>query len=169
MRRGLILGATAYLLWGLFPLYFPLLQPAGALEVLAHRMVWSLLVSAVVLTVVRGWRHIRQMPAKVWLLVLAGASLIAVNWGIYIWAVNADHVVDAALGYFINPLVTVLFGVLIFRERLRVDEERLEAHDARHGALALPHFHDDRDWLRCAFPAPALVQSQSNSGARTAR
>ena len=72
------------------------------------------------LTVVRGWRHIRQMPAKVWLLVLAGASLIAVNWGIYIWAVNADHVVDAALGYFINPLVTVLFGVLIFRERLRV-------------------------------------------------
>ena len=120
MRRGLILGATAYLLWGLFPLYFPLLQPAGALEVLAHRMVWSLLVSAVVLTVVRGWRHIRQMPAKVWLLVLAGASLIAVNWGIYIWAVNADHVVDAALGYFINPLVTVLFGVLIFRERLRV-------------------------------------------------
>ena len=120
MRRGLILGATAYLLWGLFPLYFPLLQPAGALEVLAHRMVWSLLMSAVVLTVVRGWRHIRQMPAKVWLLVLAGASLIAVNWGIYIWAVNADHVVDAALGYFINPLVTVLFGVLIFRERLRV-------------------------------------------------
>jgi len=120
VRRGLILGATAYLLWGLFPLYFPLLQPAGALEVLAHRMVWSLLVSAVVLTVVRGWRHIRQMPAKVWLLVLAGASLIAVNWGIYIWAVNADHVVDAALGYFINPLVTVLFGVLIFRERLRV-------------------------------------------------
>jgi len=120
VRRGLILGATAYLLWGLFPLYFPLLQPAGALEVLAHRMVWSLLVSAVILTVVRGWRHIRQMPAKVWLLVLVGASLIAVNWGIYIWAVNADHVVDAALGYFINPLVTVLFGVLIFRERLRV-------------------------------------------------
>jgi chloramphenicol-sensitive protein RarD len=120
VRRGLILGATAYLLWGLFPLYFPLLRPASALEVLAHRMVWSLLVSAVVFTVVRGWRHIRQMPAKVWLLVVAGASLIAVNWGIYIWAVNADHVVDAALGYFINPLVTVLFGVLIFRERLRV-------------------------------------------------
>ena len=60
------------------------------------------------------------MPARVWLLVLAGASLIAVNWGIYIWAVNNDQVVDAALGYFINPLVTVLFGVVIFRERLRV-------------------------------------------------
>jgi chloramphenicol-sensitive protein RarD len=82
-------------------------------------MVWSLLVSAIVLTVVRGWHAIVTMPPRVWALVLAGAVLIAVNWGIYIWAVNAGHVVDAALGYFINPLVTVLFGVLIFRERLR--------------------------------------------------
>ena len=122
MRRGLTFGATAYLIWGLFPLYFPLLEPAGALEILAHRMVWSLVVSAIVLTVVRGWRAIRAMPPRVWALVLAGASLIAVNWGIYIWAVNAGHVVDAALGYFINPLVTVLFGVLIFRERLRVTQ-----------------------------------------------
>jgi chloramphenicol-sensitive protein RarD len=119
VRRGLTFGAAAYLIWGLFPLFFPLLEPAGALEILAHRMVWSLAVSAIVLTVVGGWRAIRRMPARVWALVLAGAVLIAVNWGIYIWAVNAGHVVDAALGYFINPLVTVLFGVLIFRERLR--------------------------------------------------
>ena len=83
-------------------------------------MVWSLVVSAIVLTVVRGWQFIRAMPLRVWGLVLAGAALIAVNWGIYIWAVNNDRVVDAALGYFINPLVTVLFGVLIFKERLRV-------------------------------------------------
>ena len=62
MRRGMTLGATAYLIWGLFPLYFPLLQPAGALEILAQRMVWSLVVSAIVLTVVRGWRFIRAMP-----------------------------------------------------------------------------------------------------------
>jgi chloramphenicol-sensitive protein RarD len=122
VRRGLIFGATAYLIWGLFPLYFPLLQPAGALEILAHRMVWSLVVSAIVLTVVRGWSAIRAMPARVWALVLAGAMLIAVNWGIYIWAVNNQHVVEAALGYFINPLVTVLFGVLIFSERLRVTQ-----------------------------------------------
>jgi chloramphenicol-sensitive protein RarD len=118
----LTFGATAYLLWGLFPLFFPLLEPAGALEILAHRMVWSLLVSAIVLTAVRGWRAIVGMPPRVWLLVLAGAVLIAINWGIYIWAVNAGHVVDAALGYFINPLVTVLFGVLIFRERLRTTQ-----------------------------------------------
>ncbi|MGS0688773.1 EamA family transporter RarD [Nakamurella sp. GG22] len=120
MRRGLTFGATAYLIWGLFPLYFPLLQPAGSLEILAHRMVWSLLVAAIVLTVVRGWRAIRDTPPRVWVLVLAGAVLIAINWGIYIWAVNNGAVVEAALGYFINPLVSVLMGVLIFHERLHV-------------------------------------------------
>ena len=73
MRRGITFGVTAYLIWGLFPLYFPLLQPAGALEILAHRMVWSLVVSAIVLTVVRGWKAIRAMPLRVWALVLAGA------------------------------------------------------------------------------------------------
>lgn len=119
MRRGLIFGAVAYLIWGMFPLYFPLLTPAGSLEILAHRMVWSLLVAAVVLTVVRGWPAIRATPATVWLLVFAGAVLIAINWGIYIGAVNNGAVVEAALGYFINPLVSVLMGVLIFHERLR--------------------------------------------------
>jgi len=120
MRRGISFGVTAYLLWGLFPLYFPLLGPAGALEILAHRMIWSLVVSAIVLTAVRRWAAIRAMPARVWALVVAGACLIAVNWGIYIWAVNNGHVVEASLGYFVNPLVSVLLGVVIFRERLRV-------------------------------------------------
>ena len=120
MRRGISFGVLAYLLWGLFPLYFPLLVPAGALEILAHRMIWSLVVSAIVLTAVRGWAAIRAMPARVWALVVAGACLIAVNWGIYIWAVNNGHVVEASLGYFVNPLVSVLLGVVIFRERLRV-------------------------------------------------
>ena len=120
MRRGISFGVLAYLIWGLFPLYFPLLVPAGALEILAHRMIWSLVVSAIVLTVVRGWSAIREMPRRVWALVVAGSALIAVNWGIYIWAVNNGHVVEASLGYFVNPLVSVLLGVLIFRERLRV-------------------------------------------------
>ncbi len=122
MRRGLTFGATAYLIWGLFPLYFPLLTPAGSLEILAHRMVWSLVVAALVLTVVRGWPEIRATPPRVWALVLAGAVLIAINWGIYIWAVNNGEVVEAALGYFINPLVSVLMGVLIFGERLRLSQ-----------------------------------------------
>lgn len=118
--RGLAYGLIAYGLWGMFPLYFPLLEPSGAVEILAHRMVWSMLVSAIILTVVRGWRAIVLMPPRVWGLVVAGSCLIAVNWVIYIWAVNNGHVVEAALGYFINPLVSVSLGVLLFRERLRV-------------------------------------------------
>ncbi|HZM66965.1 MAG TPA: EamA family transporter RarD [Nakamurella sp.] len=119
MRRGIGFGVLAYLIWGLFPLYFPLLQPAGALEILAHRMIWSLVVSALILTVVRGWPAVRTMPVRVWALVVAGSVLIGFNWGIYIWAVNNGRVVEAALGYFINPLVSVLLGVAIFAERLR--------------------------------------------------
>ncbi len=119
MRRGVMFGVAAYGMWGLFPLFFPLLQPADATEILAHRMIWSLVVSAVVLTAVRGWRTLRGLGRSVWLLVAAGAALIAVNWGVYIWAVNDGHVVEAALGYFVNPLVSVLLGVVIFRERLR--------------------------------------------------
>lgn len=118
--RGLAYGLIAYGLWGMFPLYFPLLEPSGPVEILAHRMVWSLLVSAIILTVVRGWRAIVLMPPRVWGLVVAGSCLIAVNWVIYIWAVNNGHVVEAALGYFINPLVSVLLGVLLFGERLRL-------------------------------------------------
>ncbi|HEY5881365.1 MAG TPA: EamA family transporter RarD [Nakamurella sp.] len=120
--RGLMYGLIAYGLWGMFPLYFPLLEPAGPVEILAHRMVWSLLVSSVILTVVRGWRAIVTMPPRVWGLVVAGSCLIAVNWVIYIWAVNNGQVVEAALGYFINPLVSVLLGVVLFRERLRLGQ-----------------------------------------------
>ncbi len=120
--RGLMFGLIAYGLWGMFPLYFPLLEPAGAIEILAHRMLWSLLISSIILTVVRGWRAIVTMPPRVWGLVVAAAILISVNWVIYIWAVNNGHVVEAALGYFINPLVSVVLGVLLFRERLRIPQ-----------------------------------------------
>jgi chloramphenicol-sensitive protein RarD len=111
-------GVAAYLMWGLFPLYWPLLEPAGAGEILAHRMVWSLVVMAVVVTVLKQWSNIRVMKGRTWLLVVAASVLISINWGVYIYAVNSGHVVDAALGYFINPIVSVSLGVLIFRERL---------------------------------------------------
>ncbi len=118
MRRGVFFGVAAYLMWGLFPLYWPLLEPATAGEILAHRMVWSLVVMSLVVTVLRQWSEIRRMAGRTWLLVMAGSILISINWGVYIFAVNSGHVVDAALGYFINPLVSVLLGVLIFREHL---------------------------------------------------
>lgn len=120
-RKGLLSGITAYVAWGLFPLYWPLLKPAGALEILAHRMMWSLIVVAVLLATRRNWSWIRELaahPRRVALLA-AAALLITVNWGTYIYAVNNGHTIEAALGYFINPLLSVVFGVLIFRERLR--------------------------------------------------
>ncbi len=119
MRRGVLYGIAAYLIWGLFPLYWPLLKPAGAGEILAHRMVWSLIFMSIVATALRQWSDIRKMAGRTWLLVVAGSILISVNWGVYIYAVNSGQVVDAALGYFINPLVSVLLGVIVFRERLR--------------------------------------------------
>ncbi|MCW3040709.1 MAG: rarD [Solirubrobacterales bacterium] len=121
MRAGVLFGLGAYSLWGLFPLYFPLLDPAGPVEVLAHRIVWSLVFVVGVLAARSRLRGLRALAADRRTLVLLSASsvLIATNWGVYIYAVSADHVIEAALGYFVNPLVSVGFGVLVFKERLR--------------------------------------------------
>ncbi|MFJ8791041.1 EamA family transporter RarD [Streptomyces sp. NPDC102462] len=120
-RTGLLNGFAAYGMWGLVPLFWPLLKPAGALEILAHRMVWSLVFVGVLLLVVRRWAwagELLRQPRRLGLIAVA-AAVITVNWGVYIWAVNAGHVVEASLGYFINPLVTIAMGVLILKERLR--------------------------------------------------
>ncbi|MEV4242870.1 EamA family transporter RarD [Streptosporangium canum] len=120
-RRGVLYGIAAYTMWGLFPLYWPLLKPAGALEILAHRIAWSLVAVVAILAVRRHWSWFRELmrtPKKVGLLALA-AAIVTVNWGVYIYAVNTGHVVESALGYFINPLVSVLFGVFLLKERLR--------------------------------------------------
>lgn len=118
MRSGLLFGAGAYGMWGLFPAFFPLLKPAGAVEVLAHRIIWSFLFMVVVVAVVRRLGDLKAISGRTWLLLTAAAALISVNWVIYVYAVNNGHVVDAALGYFINPLVSIALGLLIFRETL---------------------------------------------------
>jgi chloramphenicol-sensitive protein RarD len=120
-RLGVASGITAYALWGLFPLYFPLLQPAGGVEIVAHRVVWSLVFVAALITVARRWRLVRAAVAdRRTLLVLTGAAvLIAVNWLVFVYGVNSGHVVETSLGYFVNPLVSVLLGVAVFGERLR--------------------------------------------------
>ncbi|MFD4545568.1 EamA family transporter RarD [Streptomyces sp. NPDC058466] len=118
---GLLNGFAAYGMWGLVPLFWPLLKPAGAAEILAHRMVWSLAVVGVALLVMRRWAwagELLRRPRKLGLITIA-AAVITVNWGVYIWSVNSGHVVEASLGYFINPLVTIAMGVLILKERLR--------------------------------------------------
>ncbi|MFF7357700.1 MULTISPECIES: EamA family transporter RarD [Streptomyces] len=120
-RIGLLNGFAAYGMWGLVPLFWPLMKPAGAMEILAHRMVWSLVVVAVALLFVRRWAWAGQLlrqPRRLGLVAVA-AAFITVNWGLYIWSVNSGHVVEAALGYFINPLVTIAMGVLLLKERLR--------------------------------------------------
>ena len=120
-RVGLLLGIGAYGLWGLFPLFWPLLEPASALEILADRFLWSFVFLALVITLTRSWSRLRPALSQrrnLALLVVA-TVLISLNWGVYIWAVNSGRVVEASLGYFINPLVIVLLGTLVFKETLR--------------------------------------------------
>lgn len=117
-RSGALFGVGAMVWWGLCPGFFPLLLPAGSLEVLAHRIVWSAVCLFGVLLVARRLGDLRRLTARTWLLLLAASILISINWGTYIYAATHGHVVDAALGYFVNPLVTVAFGVLVFRERI---------------------------------------------------
>lgn len=121
VRRGTLYGAGAYLLWGGFPLYFTLLDPSSPIEILAHRVAWTAVVCVLALTATRGWREVRTVTRSAPTLALLGAAavLIAVNWGVYIYGVTSGQVVATSLGYFVNPLVTVLLGVLVLRERLR--------------------------------------------------
>ncbi|HEX5540047.1 MAG TPA: EamA family transporter RarD [Micromonospora sp.] len=124
LRRGYVYGLSAYLLWGFFPLYFKLLQPAGSVEILAHRVVWSVVFVALLLAAMRNRAFLRglfQQPRALAGITLA-ATLIGTNWFTYIYGVNSDRVVETALGYFINPLVVVLLGVGVLGERLRTGQ-----------------------------------------------
>jgi chloramphenicol-sensitive protein RarD len=120
-RSGLAFGTAAYLCWGFFPLYWPLLEPATPYEVLAHRMVWTLVFCVGLLTATRKWGEFRAIFGQRRLMVpLAFASaVITLNWGGFIWGVTNGHVIETSLGYFINPLVTVLLGVFLLGENLR--------------------------------------------------
>ena len=122
VRRGIAYGFTSYLLWGCFPLYFRLLQESGAMEVLLYRIVFSGLACLALLAALRSWPEMRAVLRNRRQVRLLGSAafLIALNWGVYIYAVNSGQVVEAALGYFLNPLITVALGVLVLRERLRV-------------------------------------------------
>lgn len=134
-RRGTVYGVACYLIWGLFPLYWPLLEPAGAVEILAHRIAWSLVLVVLVLAVQRNWAWLQTLLADRAALarMTAAAVLIAGNWTLYIWGVNNEHVVETSLGYFINPVVTVLIGVIVLHERLR----RLQWAAVTLGAVAV--------------------------------
>ena len=121
LHRGYAYGLGAYMIWGFFPLYIRLLLPAGALEILAHRVVWTVAFVALLLTALRNWSFLRRLlhrPAELAGITFAGV-LIGANWGTYIYGINSERVVETSLGYFINPLVVVLLGVTVLGERLR--------------------------------------------------
>lgn len=120
-RTGLYYGLGAYITWGLIPIYWPLLQPASSLEILSHRVVWSLLTLFIIISFLKQWTavfDVVKIKKTAWILLLA-SILISINWGVFIWAVSHDRVVDTALGYFMNPLVSVALGLIIFKEKLR--------------------------------------------------
>ena len=120
-RLGLIYGFISYTLWGLFPLYWPLLQPATPLEMVAHRSVWSLVICIIALAVGRQLKStfaLMKTPKIFWQF-FAAAGLISINWITYIWAVNHEQIVEASLGYYMQPILLVMMGILIFKEELR--------------------------------------------------
>ncbi len=120
--QGIGAAIAAYALWGLLPVYWKALNGASATEILAHRMIWSLLFLLGVLAVRRQWNWLQiiRQQRRLRLTYLASATLLAVNWGVYVWAVQINRVVEASLGYFINPLVSIALGVIVLRERLRL-------------------------------------------------
>lgn len=121
MNKGMLYAIAAYGLWGLFPLYWKMLQHVPALEILSHRMTWSLGFVLLLLLLRRRWHWLKtavHTPRTI-LLFVASAMLLSVNWFVYIWGVNAGFIVETSLGYFINPLVSVLMGVMFLGERLR--------------------------------------------------
>jgi chloramphenicol-sensitive protein RarD len=120
MKKGILLGIGAYVFWGFFPLYWKLLKEVPALQLLGHRIGWSFLILMGVIFVTRQWRDFRSLLNRNTLRIyLLAAVLIAINWLVYVWSVNAGFIVESSLGYFINPLLSVLLGVIVLRERLR--------------------------------------------------
>jgi chloramphenicol-sensitive protein RarD len=120
-RLGFIYGFSSYTLWGLFPLYWPLLQPATPLEMVSHRAVWSLVICVIALAIMHQLKStfaLMLSPGVFWKFVLA-AVFISANWLAYIWAVNNEQIVEASLGYYMQPILLVLLGIFVFKEELR--------------------------------------------------
>jgi chloramphenicol-sensitive protein RarD len=165
-----LLGLAAWAMWGFFPLYWPLLEPAGAVEILAHRIFWSMLVMLGLVVATRKRATLRATLAdrRTRTLLAVASVLITVNWGTYIWGVNHHHVVETSLGYFINPLVSVLLGVVVLGERLR----RLQwvaLVIAAVAVVALTVEYGHPPWvaliLAFSFGSYGLAKKKANAGA----
>ena len=165
LRSGLAAGVAAYLIWGLFPLYFPLLDSAAPVEILAHRIVWSLVFLLVLLAAMRAYGFVRELDRRRLGLLALAAVLITINWGMFIYAVNSDRVVETSLGYFINPLVTVALAVVFLHERLRPGQ-RMAVAIAAVAVLLLTIDYGHLPWisltLAFSFGTYGLVKKQAD-------
>jgi chloramphenicol-sensitive protein RarD len=167
---GLLFGFSSYIMWGLFPLYWPLLEPANPLEIVSHRAVWTLVfclivlaLSKQVLTTLTVMKNPKTMAA-----LLLSTILVSINWITYIWAVNHGHVVEAALGYYINPLIIIAFGVILLREKLR-PLQWVAVAIAAIGVLVLTIDYGRLPWvaisLALSWGSYGLVKKKLNLGA----
>jgi chloramphenicol-sensitive protein RarD len=152
MNRGVLLGATAYGLWGTFPLYFALIRHVPTAQIMGHRIFWSCVVLAVLIGASRRSSALATLPPRVLALYALAALLIGVNWTLYVWAVNAGFVVQTALGYFVTPLVNVLLGVAVLRETLRRLQWMAVALAAA-GVVHLTRVYGEPPWIALGLAA----------------
>ena len=120
-RKGAIFACLAFFMWGLAPIYFKMIQHVSAFEILMHRVIWSVMFLILVVSVLNYWDKIKRIliQPKLILMLVVTSSLLGFNWGLFIWAINNNHMLDASLGYYINPLLNVLLGMVFLNERLR--------------------------------------------------
>jgi chloramphenicol-sensitive protein RarD len=164
---GLSYAAGAFFLWGIVPLYWKMLKQVPAFEILAHRIVWSLAFVAILIAFYNRWDDLKSaffLSRKRWL-IFSGAILVSANWGVFIWAVNAGHVVDTSMGYYINPLLSVFLGMLVLRERLNFWQQ-VSLVFATAGVLIITFQYGRIPWvalsLAVSFALYGLVKKVTN-------
>jgi len=169
-KVGLLYGVGAYVLWGLFPLYWPLLKPATSLEIVSHRAVWTMVFCFIVLAITKSLKSTLATfkPPKVAARLFAASILVSINWLIYIWATNNGHVVEAALGYYINPLIAITFGIVLLKERMR-RLQWISVAIATIGVLVLTIDYGRLPWVALgvalSWGSYGLIKKQLNLGA----
>lgn len=169
-NKGLLFGISAYIIWGLLPLYWKLVEEAGAYEILAHRGIWSLLICISLLALRKQLRsaYVMVRSSRTLSLLFLASGLLTINWGVYIWSVTVNRVIEAALGYYITPLINVTFGVLLLREKLR-PAQWIAVALAAVGVVILTLGYGSLPWialvLAISWGSYSLIKKSLNLGA----
>ena len=169
-NKGLLFGVSAYIIWGLLPLYWKLVEEAGTYEILAHRGIWSLLICVSLLALRKQLKSAYEMvrSSRTFSLLFLASGLLTINWGVYIWSVTVNRVVEAALGYYITPLINVTFGVLLLREKLR-PAQWIAVALAAAGVVILTLGYGSLPWialvLAISWGSYSLIKKSLNLGA----